>query len=243
MQRVLIRSICLLLSVFLSAFPAASEEYFLVRVDDERKSDETEVQLLERLGFIYMRSVDSGRREVHLVSAPYELSKSFIRELKRSERRLRHIELVEDLYLTDMVENEACVSAFKGALDYAEAIASQGSKKENFHGAKVLRGYAKQRLVDILDFDSVHRHYGTGDAVIAVIDTGVDPFHPGLVGSLAQATISFSTSLATRRSGESSIPSYPNSSGSPDQEASINPRWLSSANLPSRFWTNPRLPS
>ena len=184
MQRVLIRSICLLLSVFLSAFPAASEEYFLVRVDDERKSDETEVQLLERLGFIYMRSVDSGRREVHLVSAPYELSKSFIRELKRSERRLRHIELVEDLYLTDMVENEACVSAFKGALDYAEAIASQGSKKENFHGAKVLRGYAKQRLVDILDFDSVHRHYGTGDAVIAVIDTGVDPFHPGLVGSL-----------------------------------------------------------
>ena len=184
MQRVLIRSICLLLSVFLSAFPAASEEYFLVRVDDERKSDETEVQLLERLGFIYMRSVDSGRREVHLVSAPYELSKSFIRELKRSERRLRNIELVEDLYLTDMVENEARASAFKGALDYAEAIASQGSKKENFHGAKVLRGYAKQRLVDILDFDSIHRHYGTGDGVIAVIDTGVDPFHPGLVGSL-----------------------------------------------------------
>jgi hypothetical protein len=49
MQRVLIRSICLLLSVFLSAFPAASEEYFLVRVDDDRKSHETEVQLLERL--------------------------------------------------------------------------------------------------------------------------------------------------------------------------------------------------
>ncbi len=184
MQRVLIRSICLLIALFLSVVPAVSEEYFLVRIDDDRKSDETEVQLLERLGFTYMRSVDSGRRELHLVSAPYELSKSLIKDLKRSERRLRHIELVEDLYLNDLVENEARVSAFQDALDYAEAIASQGSKTENFHGAKVLKGYAKQRLVDILDFDSVHRHYGTGDAVIAVIDTGVDPFHPGLVRSL-----------------------------------------------------------
>ena len=184
MQRVLIRSICLLLSLFLFVYPAVSEEYFLVRVDDDRRSDETTVNLLERLGFTYLRSVDSGRHEVHLVSAPYELSKSFIRDLKRSERPLRDIEFVEDLHLTDIFENDARESAFQRAHDYAEEIASQGSKTENYHDAKVLKGYVKQRLVDSLDLDSVHRHYGTGDAVIAVIDTGVDPFHPGLVRSL-----------------------------------------------------------
>jgi len=156
----------------------------LVRIADDHRSDETEIQLLERVGFTYIRSVDSGRREVHLVSAPYELSRSAIRDLKKSERRLRDIELVEDLFLTDMGENDARESAFQISLNLAETIASEGSKKENYHGAKVLKGYAKQRLVDSLKVDSVHRHFGTGTGVIAIIDTGVDPFHPALERSL-----------------------------------------------------------
>ena len=104
--------------------------------------------------------------------------------MKRSERRLRDIELVEDLHLTDIGENDARESAFQVSLNLAETIASQGSKKENYHGAKVLNGYAKQRLVDSLKVDSVHRRYGTGAGVIAVIDTGIDPFHPALERSL-----------------------------------------------------------
>ena len=191
MQHFLIRSICLLLSLFLFVFPAVSEEYFLVRVDDDRRSGETEIELLERLGFTYMRSVDSGRREVHLVSAPYELSRSDIKELKRSERRLSGIELVEDLFLTDTDtdtdtdDNDAHETEFQRALDYAETIASQGSKKENYHGAKVLKSYARQRVADNLNFASVHRRYGTGNGVVvALIDTGLDPLHPGLEGSL-----------------------------------------------------------
>jgi len=161
MRRVFVRTVCFFVSLFLFVIPAVSDEYFLVRIADDHRSDETEIQLLERVGFTYIRSVDSGRREVHLVSAPYELSRSAIRDLKKSERRLRDIELVEDLFLTDMGENDARESAFQISLNLAETIASEGSKKENYHGAKVLKGYAKQRLVDSLKVDSVHRQRNT----------------------------------------------------------------------------------
>ena len=88
MQRVLVRVAFLSLFLFASVLPAASEEHFLVRMEDDRKSSETDEQFLERLGFTYLRPVDSGRHgvHVHLVSAPDGLSSSFISELKRAER-------------------------------------------------------------------------------------------------------------------------------------------------------------
>jgi subtilisin family serine protease len=53
-----------------------------------------------------------------------------------------------------------------------------------YYGNRVWASHARQRATTRIRLADAHAFYGTGSGVVAVIDSGVDPSHPALAGSL-----------------------------------------------------------
>ena len=85
-----------------------------------------------------------------------------------------------DLPLTSP-EQSARVKAVIGQL--SDALAA--SSVVPFYGSQVRSAYIQQTATNLLEL-SAARQITTGAGIVAVIDTGVDPFHPALAGALVQ---------------------------------------------------------
>jgi subtilisin family serine protease len=88
--------------------------------------------------------------------------------------------LEPDLPLTSP-EQSARVKAVIGQL--SDALAA--SSVVPFYGSQVRSAYIQQTATNLLEL-SAARQITTGAGIVAVIDTGVDPFHPALAGALVQ---------------------------------------------------------
>jgi hypothetical protein len=67
---------------------------------------------------------------------------------------------------------QASISALAGALNDVATV--------NYYGAKVRHAYSGQPAAGMIELAPALSQWGTGNVVVAVIDTGVDPGHPVL---------------------------------------------------------------
>lgn len=58
--------------------------------------------------------------------------------------------------------------------------------ERDYYGSRVWTQYARQRAARTVRLGNAQLAYGIGAGVVAVIDSGVDPFHPALVNGLLQ---------------------------------------------------------
>ncbi|MBC7924088.1 MAG: S8 family serine peptidase [Bryobacteraceae bacterium] len=54
----------------------------------------------------------------------------------------------------------------------------------SFHGKQAWTGYVNQPSASRIRISETHRRYGTAGAIVAIIDTGIDPNHPLLADSI-----------------------------------------------------------
>lgn len=72
----------------------------------------------------------------------------------------------------------------KGGVDPLPPILTDTSVV-NYYGSIVRNIYVNQPSAALLSQNQAHQQWGGGGGVVAIIDTGVDPFHPVLAGKLA----------------------------------------------------------
>jgi subtilisin family serine protease len=74
---------------------------------------------------------------------------------------------------------------FATSLDsLADALVSHTTV--TYFGAQVRSGYVQQTATTLIQLAQSQQQYPTGNVTVAVIDTGVDPNHPAIVGALVQ---------------------------------------------------------
>jgi hypothetical protein len=179
------RRFILLLPIVISfATSAIAGNRFFVRVGASASTTgESAEQLLERLGLHVVRSVAANDGVVYVVRSELEMPESVIAELLDSEPRIGMIESVRTLRLPEAYEERGRPSRL--AHDDALTRAARFARDQIASGEASAPGssYRRQALLRKLRLDAVHRFYD-GAATVAIIDTGVDPAHPELAGSL-----------------------------------------------------------
>ena len=84
---------------------------------------------------------------------------------------------------TQVSSTESESSSHARALDpLSDVLALQGTA--SYYGVPVRYAYVGQTAVSLIHLATVQQQYPTGNVVVAVIDTGIDPMHPALSGVL-----------------------------------------------------------
>ncbi len=148
--------------------------------------------IVARRGLTIIRPLDQHRHDVFLVSGPSRFGSRF--------DRLRETDKAAVQQLIDDVEDDADVGTFEvnslvltpelaSGLDLngstvaiLDALADRTSV--DYFGGQVWNAYAHQPAVTAIRLAGSHSAGTTGAGIVAIIDTGVDPHHPLLAGSL-----------------------------------------------------------
>ena len=77
--------------------------------------------------------------------------------------------------------SEASNSVVSGSVD---PLVIGGIDLINYYGSTVRSGYATQPVTSLIHIPDAQAAFGTGTAVVAIIDTGIDPTHPALANSV-----------------------------------------------------------
>jgi len=145
-----------------------------------------------RRGLTVIRPLDEHGHDVFLVSGPSRLGSRFDRLREADNPALQR--------LVDEVQGDADVAQFEvNALVVTPEVAAglnlNGSTVSildalsdrtvvDYFGGQVWNGYANQAATSAIRLAASHGAGATGAGIVAIIDTGVDPHHPLLAGSL-----------------------------------------------------------
>ena len=168
------------------AVAATAEERFIVRVDGG--GDEAPKALFERLGLKLNKRVRADEGFVCVVSSKV-LPPNVVEELLRNESAVRSVEPVRPLGMAEVENGKAREDSYAVARRHGVGAELQNLLASGWTGAGETpwsTAYALQADAWGLELDKIHRKYGKGKGIVAFIDTGVDPLHPQLKGSLVQ---------------------------------------------------------
>lgn len=187
-----IRNVTILFALFILAIPhlaqakpcrgSAGKDCFILRVDlAEREA------LLHDYGLELIRQLDDADSDLLLVAAPENIPTAHAEELVRQDARTIGVEAVR---VAALAEN-ASGSAADGTLAAVESLLASGEEEGSLadhFSTRLWSGYTGQPAMSQIRADAAHglkpaEARGEG-AVVAIIDTGVDPQHPVLAGAL-----------------------------------------------------------
>ena len=145
-----------------------------------------------RRGLTVIRPLDEHAHDVFLVSGPSRFGSRFDR-LRESDNPA-HQRLVEDVQ-GDPDVRQFEVNALVVTPEVASGINLNGSTVSildalsdrsivDYFGAQVWNAYVNQPATSAIRLAGSHGAGTTGAEIVAIIDTGVDPHHPLLAGSL-----------------------------------------------------------
>lgn len=165
---------------------------FLLRVRADRVAI-----IAARYGLTVIGPVDENQHEVFLVSAPAPSSVST--GLSLSSSALSSGDSL-DVDLIDAIQQDPEVDDFEpnvvvvtpevaggASLNHSTVEILDALRSRNltsYFGTSAWTGYTRQPGVSAVRVSDTHDRAGTGDGIVAIIDTGVDPAHPLLSGAL-----------------------------------------------------------
>jgi subtilisin family serine protease len=159
-------SLCLLL--FSSIFSATAQPRLIVRVSGGSTGIRT---ICGQIGCNVVRDLGDPSSQLFLVTVPSSQGVSVVQPALLRQAGVINVEL--DSPATVL---QAGVGAPAGLLDRAPV---------SFYGATVWNGYATQPAANVIRAGEARGTFGVrGSGTVAVIDTGVDPYHPALKGVL-----------------------------------------------------------
>lgn len=136
--------------------------------------------VLARYNLKDVREISSGGGETsHVVSSPSSVSPAQLAAVTRSDSDVRSIEADSDL----AIEESRRTLALPASPAAIPACAFD-STPVPFFSALVRAGYVQQPANAFVGVSAAHAKGITGAGIVAIIDTGVDPFHPALRTSL-----------------------------------------------------------
>jgi len=145
-----------------------------------------------RRGLTIIRPLDDHGHDVFLVSGPSRFGSRFDRLRDADQAAVQ--QLVEDVEDdTDVTQFE--VNALLLTPELASGLDLNGSTvaildalsdraNVDYFGSQVWNGYAHQPAATAIRLAGSHGAGTTGAGIVAIIDTGIDPHHPLLAGSL-----------------------------------------------------------
>jgi hypothetical protein len=134
-----------------------------------------------KYGLTVLRQLDSKGDVVLAIAGDSSTTKAFLAaaagdEKVQSAERDSEAELGESSH-----DSQAKNSVISGTVD---PLVIGGTSPVNYFGSLVRDGYANQPAAAQVRFPEAHSAFGIGSGIVAVIDTGVDPTHPVLAGSI-----------------------------------------------------------
>lgn len=160
------------LSLLLGSSLAQARERLVVRASPDQIE-----QICANHGLRYVRPL--GRSGLHLVAGPKGMSRQQLHELVRTETRIDEFESDEPVRIRKPRHEST-------ATEPPDVVAASIDKTPiDFYGQPVWAGFVHQPATTLIGADWARDSQHTGaDTIVAVIDTGVDPNHPSLEGSL-----------------------------------------------------------
>ncbi len=156
-------------SVACWASPAFAQSRYIIETQTPDDID----RISSQYGVNVVQTVRQQERNIYVVSAP--ASNGDLQQMQSDPS-------VVDLTLDSEVQvPEGNSSAFPGATSLDPlAPALQSPAPMSYFGSLVRSGYVQQTGTAIIHLSQEQQQYPTGDGIVAVIDTGVDPNHPAL---------------------------------------------------------------
>lgn len=135
------------------------------------------------VAFRYHLSVEStftGERGAGLVvSPPRGVTSAQVASALATESGVKAVEVDKEVKVGERPESTKLRSSIA-----ALPPSAFDRQPVNFRGVVVRSGYVSQPATTLVNADAAVARYGPGGGIVAVIDTGVDPFHPALRDSL-----------------------------------------------------------
>src|SRR6266571_210359 len=117
------------------------------------------------LALLLIFHLTSSQKQNNLASSPKTVSAASDPDANVTERQSGSVATAAPEALTGAASNRAIVS---------------------YYGASVREAYVEQPAATLVRLAEAHQRFGAGAGIVAIIDTGVDPSHPALAGSLVQ---------------------------------------------------------
>ncbi len=160
--------------LLLAALPAAAQTPYILHAPSAAVPG-----IASRNGLTVVRPLDAHDHGIFLVTAPSSTpSDQLVQQVTTNEAAVVGFELDKNLVVPEIPAGLQLNQSTAAVLD---AISNR--TVVTFYGASTLSGYVNQPaagLIRVSDAQTI----ATGAGVVAVIDTGVDPNHPVLAGSL-----------------------------------------------------------
>lgn len=144
----------------------------------ETSADAVVLGLASRYGFDIISTSRNSEGYLYTIRTADPLPSAAIQAL-RAEYGIREVELSR---VFDEAESKA-TKVSPAALD-TPPPGWTARTAANYYGSAVLASYTAQRAGQIVRLSEAQQSFGGGGGVVAIIDTGVDTFHPALQGVL-----------------------------------------------------------
>lgn len=165
----------LLASVALLAAPIFGQSRYLLQT----ASPQDATRVTSQYGLTLLQTVREEETDLYVVTLPPGASATEISAI-RSDPAVK--ELVPDSEV-DGTEEKSGPPLFTRSLDsLTDALVSHATVQ--FYGVPVRSGYVQQPATTLIHLAQMQQQFPTGNSIVAVIDTGVDPTHPALAGVL-----------------------------------------------------------
>ena len=152
----------------------AQSRYFLQTI-----SPQDSARVTSEYGLTLIQTVREEETNLYVVGLPATASHQDIAAI-RSDPGVQ--ELSPD-YEVDSSESHEGHPRYATSLDsLSDALVSHTTV--TYFGAKVRSGYIQQTATTLIRLAQTQQQFPSGNNIIAVIDTGVDPSHPALAGAL-----------------------------------------------------------
>jgi subtilisin family serine protease len=129
-------------------------------------------------GLTLLHTIHEDADSVYVVSLPPSASANVIADIKADPAVQ---EFVPDSEV-DGTENPESTHQQRALDPLSDALAIQGT--QTYYGARVRSGFVGQTAGSLIHLAQTQQQFPTGNDIVAVIDTGVDPRHPALSGVL-----------------------------------------------------------
>lgn len=134
--------------------------------------------LAAKYQFTVIKSSDTASESYYAVRTAAPLSDSDVSNLN-SEAGVRDVELNSTVTSTEADTSSTASTTLQSLGDLLSTRATT-----TFYGNSVLASYVRQPGTRMIELRRALSTFGTGGGIVAVIDTGVDPDHPALLGAL-----------------------------------------------------------
>lgn len=165
------------LLLLLGAIPAVvtADTRFILKTQPNKLA-----AVLARYNLKDVREISSGNGDTsHVVSSASSVSAAQLAAVARNDSDVRSIEADSDLEIEESRRTLALPAS-----PSAIPVCAFDSTAIPFFSSLVRTGYVQQPANDFVGISAAHAKGITGAGIVAIIDTGVDPFHPALRASL-----------------------------------------------------------